>query len=145
MGSVREAPRAVDKSVDVEVALEVAGFRWVTWNHQALAGAPLDTAGRFLAHRTDFLAHLQLPANLDETPSDDALARVPRYSESLEDALRAAEGAGVFGEGRATLERTESGAWVVHLPGLGVSATGEHLPELLCRAALQWVRGRSAQ
>lgn len=145
MGSVREAPRAVDRSVDVEVAVEVAGFRWVTWNHQALGGAPLDTAGRFLAHPADLLAHLQLPASLDETPSDDALARVPRYSESLDDALRAADGAGLFNEGRARLERTESGAWVVHLPGLGVSASGERLPEVLCRAGLQWMRGRSAR
>lgn len=144
MGKVKtphaQGRAAADRSLDVAIATEVAGFRWVTWNDLAIGGAPLSTPGRFLAHPGDLLAHLHLPADLSAALAEDSLDRVPRYSEDLAEAFRVANDVGLFTLAQAALERESSGLWAIRVPALDVTLRSEHLPQVVCDAALLWAR-----
>lgn len=140
MGAVARRGVPGTRSVDIDVALEVTGYRWVIWREGFLQGAPLQTAGRFLAHPEDLLAHLHAPATTKTPVGPDGDARVPRYSEDVEDAFRAAAAADLFGEGRACLGRSAAGVWTIRLAGLGETVESESLAEALCLASLLWVR-----
>jgi len=131
-----------DRQLDAAVAVEVAGFRWVVWNEAALGGAPLATPGRFLAHPDDLLAHLHLPAGAEAPLAAGSLDRVPRFTEDLDAAVRAAEGAGLFAEAGAAVRRRGDGAWVVEIAATGEGVEGEKLADAVCRAALRWARHR---
>ncbi|GMV05756.1 MAG: hypothetical protein AMXMBFR53_20330 [Gemmatimonadota bacterium] len=133
----RLARDLISRDLDVAVALEVGGYRWVEWNHAALRGAPLDAPGRFLAHEGDPLGHLHVPASPGAEPSEDALARVPHYAALVEEAFRAAQAAGVFTSGGARLEKG-AGGWRVEFPSLGVCVEDLDLCVALCTAALRW-------
>lgn len=138
--AVRPSP---NRSLDQAIAEEVAGFRWVEWNHAALRGAPIDRPGRFLARPDDPLAHLHLAAGQDVKPAADALAHVPHYSRLVDAALGAAEAAGVFRGAGATFDRAADGRWRVRIPALDVEIFDTEPAVVLCRAALEWVRGKA--
>ncbi len=129
-----------DRALDEAVAVEVAGYRWVEWNHRALRGAPLDRPGRFLALPDDPLSHLHVEPGPGVRPTDDALAQVPHYSLLVDDAVRAAEAAGVFTDGGAVVGKSDDGRWHVHLLPAHAGVFDERLAVALCRAALLWVR-----
>lgn len=122
--------------LDIEVAMQLMGFRWVEWSKAALGGAPLYTPGRFLASLDDMTSHLYTEAAPETPLSDQALARVPRYSQDDTLAFAAAEASGLFAEGHATLSRDLDGSWVIDVEGDRLASRA--LPDLLCRAALHW-------
>lgn len=133
-------PKPVARALDIAVGIEIGGYRWVTWDRQALRDAPAYTPGRFLAHQDDLLAHLHRPADATDELAEDALARLPRFSESFEDALQAAEDSGLFSLGEATLRRGPCGGWEVQIPPLHERVFGDSVAEVLCWAALSWAR-----
>lgn len=139
----RETP-PTGRDLDMAVALEVAGFRWVSWNREAVGGAPLASPGRFLAHPDDLLAHLHRQCGTEVKVSEQSIARVPAYSSNADDAFRAADASGLFSQGEARLRRSPSGTWVIEIPGLDPPVSSRDLPTALCRAALRWVRSRRA-
>lgn len=126
------------------MALRVARFHWAEWNHALLAGAPLDTPGRFLVPPDHVLGHLQMPARPDTPLADQPLDLVPHFSMNLNHAMEAAEQAGLFRHGRATLRRRVDGAWWIEVMNGGIRLSNEHLPVLLCEASLAFIdqRGR---
>lgn len=137
LGPVR--PRE-DRPLDEAVALEVAGYRWVEWNHQALRGSPLERPGRFLSLPDDLLAHLHLPASRHARRADEAMAQVPHYSLLADDAMRAADVSGLFSAGGAVVFR-DGAVWRVRTRDGAVDVAEPELPVALCQAALAWVRG----
>lgn len=128
------------RALDLDVALEVGGYRWIEWNEWALAGASRGTRSGVSSHPHDLLAHLHLPAAPSALPAPDQFARAPRFSELMEKALGAAEGTGIFSHGHATLTQTYSGVWRIDLPEAGRSVEGANLRVVLCEASLLWVR-----
>lgn len=141
MAALRLGPLSAreDRGLDEAVALEVAGYRWVVWNHQALRGSPLERPGRFLALPDDPLAHFHVPAPSGARQADEAMAHVPHYSVLADDALRAADGAGLFSVGGALVSRNGAD-WRVRTPEGAVDVADPRLSVALCRAALAWVR-----
>jgi len=134
-GEIRRDP------LDEQVAVQVGGFRWVEWNHAALRGAPLDAPGRFLAPPDHFLWHLQIPADPSTPPAQHPLRLVPRFSNDLGQAMRAAERAGLFSRGHAVLRRKGSGNWCIEADEGRIRLEGERLPALICEASLVFVHG----
>lgn len=112
------------------------GFRWVQWNKRALAGGPIYTPGRFLAPPEDKMGHLYEDAPESAPLHAHATAKVPEYSGDVSCAFAAAERARLFSDGRAVLLQEAQGEWVVEVRGLGLNSL--RLPELLCRASLEW-------
>lgn len=128
------------RSLDEAVAVEVAGYRWVEWNHEALRGAPLDRPGRFLAREDEPLAHLHVPAREGVPPSEEALAHVPHYALVADDAWRAVEASGLLDAGEVSVARSGDGRWRVRVAEALLEASGEGLAAALCTAALGFVR-----
>lgn len=120
----------------MEVATRLFGFRWVEWNRRALGGSPLYTSGRFLAPPDYPMSHLLEEASGTAPLHDHAIAKVPEYSGDASCAYQAAERAGLFGAGRAVLFREDDGSWVVEVRGRRLSSP--ELPEVICRASLEW-------
>jgi hypothetical protein len=125
-----------DSQLDVQVAIRLFGFRWVEWNETALGGGPLYTPGRFLVPPDYPTAHLLKDAPDAVPPHEHATAKVPEYSQDVTCAYQAAERAGLFSVGRATLYREGGGNWVVEVRGLRLSSP--QLPEVICRASLEY-------
>ena len=144
MDALRRGSGPPERALDVAVAVEVAGFRWVTWDRVALGGLPVGSGEPFLASPDDPLAHLHRPAEPTVPPSGPRLAGVPDFSRDLDAAVAAAEQVGLFRDGRATLSRELDGTWVVAGPGLPEGVRGGGAAEAICRAALDWVKGRVA-
>jgi hypothetical protein len=126
-----------ETALDLEVGLRVEEYRWVEWNRRALGRTPLHEPGRFVGHPGDLLAHLYEETSEDTPLSEDAYARLPRYSTRTGPALRAAERAGVFADEGARLSCTPGGVWHLSLERAGLDLENESLPRLLCRAALR--------
>jgi hypothetical protein len=142
----RPRPRQDSRNpLDEQVALRVAGFRWAEWNHALLAGAPLDTPGRFLVRPDHVLGHLQMPARPDTPLADHPLDLVPHFSLDLNHAIDATEQAGLFRQGRATLRRSVDGMWWIEVMNGGIRLSNEHLPVLLCEASLAFMDQRSRE
>ena len=128
-----------DLMLDLEVGLRVEGYRWVQWNHRAIADAPLDEPGRFVGHPGDLLAHLYMEAAPDVPLSDRPYARLPRYSLEPGPALRAAERAGLFVGGGVAVSCSSTGTWKVGWSDIELE--DDCFPRLLSRAALRLVAG----
>lgn len=128
-----------DLALDLEVGLRVEEYRWVEWNHGAVAEAPLDEPGRFVGHPGDLLAHLYVDAGVDVPVSARPYARLPRYSLEPGPALRAAERAGLFAGDGVTVSCSPTGTWKV--VSSRVALEDDCLPRLLSRAALRLVAG----
>lgn len=120
--------------LDTEVATRLMGFRWVEWS--VSAEGPLYEPGRFLARPRDLTSNLHREVGADRPLHEQPLARVPRYSARMDAAMAAAESAGLFVDGKATLFRDPDGTWVIEVRGLRLESRA--LPELVCRAALEW-------
>lgn len=124
-----------EQRLDTEIATRLMGYRWVEWGPGA--EGPIRKPGRFLARTDSPMAHLHRPAD-DEAPLHERpLARVPCYSADLAHAFAVAEAASLFRAGKAVLYREEpDGRWTIEVRGLQL--TSGQLPELLCRASLEW-------
>jgi hypothetical protein len=128
-----------DLLLDLEVGLGVEGYRWVEWNHRAIAEAPLDEPGRFIGHPGDLLAHLYMDARDDVPCSDQPYVRLPRYSLEPGPSLRAAERAGLFAGDGVAVSCSSTGTWKVVLRTMTLE--DDCLPRLLSRATLRFVTG----
>jgi hypothetical protein len=126
-----------DLELDLQVGLRIEGFRWVAWNHAALAGAPLQEPGRFVGHPGDLLSHLYVEARANAPLAAQPHRRLPRYSSEAAPALRAAERAGVFRHEGALISCTPGGVWHVTVGRAGIDLGDDCLPRLLARAALR--------
>lgn len=126
--------------LDVEVAIRIFGFRWVEWNERAIGGGPVYTPGRFLVP-PDYPVSNLLDAPETVPLHEHATAKVPEYSQDETCAYEAAECAGLFSAGQATLYRDDDGNWVVEVRGLRLSSP--QLPEVICRASLEWAGAAS--
>lgn len=126
----------------MQVATRLFHFRWVQWNERALGDGPLYTPGRFLAPRDDFLSHLYEDAAPGSAWHDHAAAKVPDYSSDEACAFRAAEQAALFSAGRAVLCQDDGGRWIVQVAGQRYMSP--RLPEVICRASLEWTGTASA-
>lgn len=124
------------EQLDRDVATRFFEFHWVQWNERALAGSPLHTAGRFLVPRDDMMAHLFEDAPETAPLHDHALGMVPEYSGNETCAFRVAERSTLFSAGGAILFREGDRNWVVEVGGRGFSSP--RLPEVICRASLEW-------
>ena len=131
------------RQLDLDVALEIMGYRWVEWRHEALQGAPLDQPGRFLARADDPLSHLHTPAASGVPELRDALSKLPRYSGNLDLAMDVASQVGLFREGGAELKRGADGTWILDVTATERRYDGPEAPRLVCTAALEWNRGGS--
>lgn len=132
-----------DLTLDLEVGLRVEEYRWVQWNHRAIADAPLDEPGRFVGHPGDLLAHLYVDAGSDIPVSRRPYARLPQYSLEPGPALRAAERAGLFVGDGISVSCSSTGTWKVGWSD--VELEDDCLPRLLSRAALRLVAGDTRQ
>lgn len=134
-----------DRKLDLAIALEVAGYRWVTWNREAVGGRPMGRGSAFLAGPDDLLSHLHQPANGTEPKEDGALAAIPEFSRNVGAAMGIAERVGLFREGGAVLGRRPDGTWVVRAPALQEEVWGTEAAEVVCRATLAWVGLRAGR
>lgn len=124
-----------DLALDLDVGLRIEGYRWVEWNHAALAGRPVDQEGRFVGHPGDLLAHLQVEVGEDVPLASHPYIHLPRFSLEPGPALRAAERAGLFGGSGVRLRCSAAGTWSVERDDLRLD--DDCLPRLLSRAALR--------
>lgn len=131
----------VQERLDTDVATRLMGFRWVEWS--STAEGPLYEPGRFLARPRVFTSNLHVAAGEDHPVHAQPLARVPRYSVHVDRAFEAAEAASLFTAGKAVLFREPDGDWVVEVRGLRMES--RTLPELLCRASLEWASAEEEQ
>lgn len=132
-----------EAKLDVEVAIRIFGFRWVEWNERALGEGPLYTPGRFLVPPDYPTSHLLEDAPDTVPLHEHATAKVPEYSQDETCAYQAADRAGLFSAGRATLYHEDNGNWVVEVRGLKLSSP--QLPEVICRASLEWAGATSVE
>lgn len=131
--------------LDLEVALRIEGFRWVTWNGDALLGSPLYEPGRFVGHPGDMLSHHYIPADPASALARQPYRRLPQYSTDAGLAIRAAERAGLFSGEGARLIATDTGSWTLVAPDAQLRVQDGSLPRLLCRASLRWIDESSTQ
>jgi len=90
------------------------------------------------------MAHLQVSASSNVDLAAAPYRYLKRYSRDSGLALRVAQAAGLFGEGRAKLSRsTPSGSWRLLAAG-GIELEDACVSRLLCRGVLEYldVRGR---
>ena len=132
-----------DVALDLAVGLGIEEYRWVEWSRKALREAPLYEPGRFVGHPGDLLSHLYVEASRHSALAAQPFRRLPRYSADPAAALRAAERAGLFGEGGATISCTPRGVWHVSVARAAIEMDDDCLPRLLSRAALA-IAGRTA-
>lgn len=124
-----------EQRLDTEIATRLMGYRWVEWGSGA--EGPIREPGRFLARTDSSMAHLHRPADADASLHERPLARVPRYSAEVAHAFAAAAAASLFRTGKAVLSQEGAdGTWTIEVRGLQL--TSGQLPELLCRASLEW-------
>lgn len=123
------------RHLDIEVATRVMDYRWVEWDHAALLGGPLDEPGRFLARPDQITSHLHVLADRTAPLNRSPLRYVPRYSRAADEALIAADAAGVFTAGAGTLSR-DGDRWVVLLRVTGDRFADDEVAAVLCRAAV---------
>lgn len=126
------------RALDLEVALRVEGYRWVEWDHTALAETPLDSPGRFVAPANGLLSHLQVDASPSTALAAEAYGYLKPYSTDPALALRVAEEVGLFSRGRAELSRLDSGRWRLRADG-GIALEDQCVSRLLCRATLAYL------
>lgn len=132
-----------EQQLDVEVAIKLFGFRWVEWNESALGAGPLYSPGRFLVPPDYPMSHLLKDAPETAPLHEHAKAKVPEYSHDEGCAYQVAERARLFSVGRATLSRDDDGSWIVEFRGQRL--TSPSLPEVLCRASLEWADAASGE
>ena len=128
-----------DVALDLEVGLELEGYRWVEWNRRALAESPLHEPGRFVGHPGDLLSHLLIDAPEKTAPAPHPYGRLPHYSSEPAPALRAAERAGLFRDDGVRISCSHGGVWHLIDERAGIDLEDDCLPRLLCRAALRLV------
>lgn len=131
-----------ERSLDVEVALEAMGFRWVRWDEPEAAVKAMEYRhGRFLSPPDRITARHEQEAE-SSTPLAPGWDRfVPFYSTRVEPAIAAAEEVGLFRRS-VTIRREPSDGWIVRTDrsgGTRIQGDGETLPEALCRAVLEVV------
>lgn len=130
------------RSLDVEIALRLEGFEWVTWRDGLGPDAPADSEGRFLAPPHHRLARMWRPAVADVPRAPQALRYVPKYSSDVSEALRLCERVGLFGEGSAMLSGARTGTWCLSSPRLDSELRDASPARVLCRGCLAWARER---
>lgn len=124
----------------MRIALRADHHRWVEWNHQALAGAPLDAPGRFVAPQDGPLSHMQIPASLGAPLAENPYRYLKPYSTRVALAISIADSIGLFGRGEARLDRADANTWRVVAEGVP-DLRDTALARLLCRAALAYLGG----
>ena len=124
--------------LDEEVAIQLLGFRWVVWKSLDSFPLPMEEAGRFLAPSDGPLAEGQVPAGPEVPLAKEPDRYVPLVSSDAEAALELARQVGLFVAGNAFLSVSPLGEWTVCTEDGRVWASGRSVPEVLCRAAMEW-------
>jgi len=126
------------RTLDVEVAVRLEGYRWVHWIRGADPDGTRQGPSRFLAPPEHQLAHLWVSAPVCVPLARQPFRYLPTYSRDVGPALRVCQHCGLFREGSAALTQEPDGRWRVTLRQAAIDLEGHSLPTLLCRAVLAW-------